>query len=322
MLIIITVLAFITTVLLIIGLFKLVGARQQAIRDRLQLFASGEIGPDNLPAKPVQMKKLTWRALLRSTSQVFAARSYTRRLEQELMRANIPLRGEEFIMLNILAGLGGLGLGWILTGRVISAVLLAVLGGIFPWLAVCRTREKRLSKFNQQIGEALTVMTNSLRAGYSFLQTLEMVSREMPSPIADEFGLTLREINLGTTTEEALQNLNSRLVSDDLDLLVTAVSIQRQAGGNLAEVLDNISVTIRERIRIKGEIKTLTAQGRISGLVIGLLPIAVVALIFLINPDYIEPLFTEPVGQAIVAGGIVSEIIGVMLIKKIVSIEV
>lgn len=319
---IITVFAFLTATMLAIALFGLIGARRQAIHERLRRYIAGQTTPARPRGDLPRQKKLTWRALLRQASQIFAARAFTRRIEQELMRADIPLRGEEFILLNLLAGLGALGLGWLLTENIASATVLGVLGWLVPPLLVGRARARRLVRFNQQLGEALTVMTNSLRAGYSFLQAMEMVSREMPAPIADEFGLVLREINLGTTTEEALLNLHKRVASDDLDLIVTAVLIQRQVGGNLAEVLDNISLTIRERIRIKGEIRTLTAQGRISGLIIGLLPLGVVGMILLINPGYIKPLFTEPLGNAIVVAGIVSEIVGAMLIKKIVNIEV
>ncbi|HEX3031371.1 MAG TPA: type II secretion system F family protein, partial [Bacillota bacterium] len=180
----------------------------------------------------------------------------------------------------------------------------------------------RVAKFNAQIGEALAVMSNSLRAGFSFLQTLDMVSREMPPPIGDEFARCLREINLGTQTEQALINLGQRIESDDLDLILTAVLIQRQVGGNLAEVLDSISLTIRERIRIKGEIRTLTAQGRLSGIIIGSMPIILGVLLLLISPGYINPLFESSVGWGLVIGGICSQSIGMLLIRKVVNIEV
>jgi tight adherence protein B len=164
-------------------------------------------------------------------------------------------------------------------------------------------------------------MSNALRAGFSFMQAMDMVGREMPDPISKEFSRTYREISLGAITEEALQKMVKRVSSDDLDLLVTAVLIQRQVGGNLAEVLDNISHTIRERIRIKGEIRTLTAQGRISGLIIGIIPPCLIVLLLLINPSYMQPLLYTQLGWMMLAAGACTEFIGILLIKKIISID-
>ncbi len=148
-----------------------------------------------------------------------------------------------------------------------------------------------------------------------------MVSREMAPPIGVEFARVLKEMNLGVTTEEALANLGERVVSDDLDLVITAVLIQRQVGGNLAEVLDSIAGTIRERIRLKGEVRTLTAQGRVSGLIIGVLPFALAGFIYVINPKYMMTLFTHPLGIAMVGYALVSMAVGMMMVWKIVNIE-
>jgi len=170
------------------------------------------------------------------------------------------------------------------------------------------------------------MMSNALRGGYSFLQTLDMVSREAPSPVSDEFRRVVQEVGLGRTTEEALGNLYRRVPSDDLDLLITAVNIQHEVGGNLAQILDSIGHTIRERVRIKGEIQTLTAQGRISGYVITALPIFLAGYITLVNPDYMMPLFEfgfppeawccMPVTSLVMIG------LGYWAIMKIVDIEV
>ena len=238
------------------------------------------------------------------------------------MKADIPLRGEEFIMINVLL-ISGCGLLMLMvTGNFVLGWIGTVFGYILPRVIVKRAKNKRVQKFNAQIGDSLTVMSNSLRAGFSFLQAMEMVAREMPSPISDEYGRTLREMNLGTPTEEALVNLTQRVDSDDLDLVMTAVLIQRQVGGNLSEVLDGISHTIRERIRIKGEIKTLTAQGRISGMIVGALPVVIGLVLSVINPGYIGVLFTDPLGLALLTAGVISQIIGIALIKKTVDIKI
>jgi len=151
---------------------------------------------------------------------------------------------------------------------------------------------------------------------------MEVVRREMPPPISKEFGQALAEMNLGIATEEALMNLTRRIKSDDLDLVVTAVVIQRTVGGNLASVLDTIAETIRERVRIKGEIRALTAQGRISGLVIGLLPVGLALLLFFISPGYISFLWSTPTGMMLAGIAVGTEILGVLMIKKIVNIKV
>jgi energy-coupling factor transporter ATP-binding protein EcfA2 len=177
-------------------------------------------------------------------------------------------------------------------------------------------------RLKAELADSLGIMTNSLRAGYSFLQAMEMVAAEAPYPLGGEYKRTLREIQLGTPTETALNNMSHRVGSDDLELVVTAIITQRKVGGNLAEILDSIAGTIRERVRIQGEIKTLTAQGRISGLIIGLLPVALVAVLFVINPGYIGMLFTEPIGLVLVGGAVIGEIVGVLIVKKIVDIKV
>ncbi|NTW06059.1 MAG: secretion system protein, partial [Peptococcaceae bacterium] len=181
---------------------------------------------------------------------------------------------------------------------------------------------RRLNKFNLQIGDALVVIANSMRAGYSFLQSMDLVRKELPPPISIEFNRVFQEMTLGISTEESLNNLNSRLKSDDLDLVITAVLIQRQVGGNLAEILDNIASTIRERVRIKGEIKTLTAQGKISGIIIGILPVLLAVALSLISPDYLMLLLTDPLGRAMLISAVIMEIAGILIIKRIIDIKV
>ncbi len=165
-------------------------------------------------------------------------------------------------------------------------------------------------------------MSNSLRAGYSFLQAMDMVAREMSPPISEEFTSTMKEMSLGSPTETALATLSDRVGSEDLELVVTAVLIQRQIGGNLAEVLDNIADTIRERVKLRREIKTLTAQGRMSGIIIGVLPCALGVFLYAVNPEYISLLFTHPTGRLMVGLAVFGEFIGMLVIRRIIAIEV
>ena len=165
-------------------------------------------------------------------------------------------------------------------------------------------------------------MVNSLRAGYSTMQAMEVISNEMPVPISEEFGRVVMELQLGVPFDTAMANLMRRMPSADMDLVITAMSVQREVGGNLAEVLDAISFTIRERVRIKGEIKAMTAQGRITGYVITALPFALAGLIYMMTPDFMGVLFTDPCGYVLIIVSIIMIGLGYFVINKIVSIEV
>ncbi|MCG0278074.1 MAG: type II secretion system F family protein [Thermanaeromonas sp.] len=248
-------------------------------------------------------------------------KKWTKKAEEELARADLPLRPEEFAGIMVLSSLG-LGLiAYLGLGEPLVALLIAGVGIYLPWGALRFRQSRRLIKFNLQLPEALLTMANALRSGFSFLQAMDMIRREMPNPISREFGLTLLEINWGTDTEKALINLGQRVKSEDLDLVVTALLIQRQVGGNLAEVLENISHTISERVKINSEIKALTAQGRISGFIISLLPLALAAIIQMLNPSYLNPLFSTRAGLIMLTAAATAQIIGVLLIRRIVHIE-
>ena len=182
--------------------------------------------------------------------------------------------------------------------------------------------ERRRKAFTNQLGDCLTMAANALRAGFSFLQAMELISREMESPIKEEFARVIREMNLGAQMEKALSDMDARVESSDFGLVVTAVLIQRQVGGNLAQILDTISETINDRIRMRREVLALTAQGRMSGWVLAALPIGVAAVLSFINPGYLDPLLEEPVGRMAIAGAVVMEIIGFVVIQRIVDIDV
>ncbi|WP_258359143.1 type II secretion system F family protein [Moorella sulfitireducens] len=262
------------------------------------------------------------RKILELIGKTLAPGGLKKKLEEELSRADILLKGEEFVGLTILTFFGPGIISLALTANLPFAVMTACLGGFLPFYVIKVKQNKRRLKFNAQIGDALLIMANALRSGFSFLQAMDMVRREMPDPIAREFGIVLLEMNWGNSTETALLDLAGRIKSDDLDLLITAVLIQRQVGGNLAEILDNIAHTIKERVRIKGEIKTLTAQGRISGLIIGLLPVVLGTVIFLLNPGYLSLLFSTRTGVFMLTGAILGQLMGVMIIRRIISIEI
>ncbi|AEF94048.1 Type II secretion system F domain protein [Desulfotomaculum nigrificans CO-1-SRB] len=315
-------LTFITVALLVLGLYQLLTKDTWEIKRRMQKITARTFRQRMAQTNCGENQTSTWRQLLARWSVIFAKRGISQRMEAELIKADIPLRGEEFVVLVLLLGLVSSLFFLMLTLNATISLIVGICGLIIPCLILRMARQKRLAKFNAQIGDALVIMANSLRSGFSFLQAMDMVRKELPNPISREFGRAFQEMSLGTPTEEALQNMAQRVKSDDLDLVITAVLIQRQVGGNLAEVLDNIADTIRERVRIKGQIRSITAQGRISGMVIGFLPFALAALMLVISPQYIMTLFNSKIGLIMVASAIFSEVIGVVAIKKIVDIEV
>ena len=235
-------------------------------------------------------------------------------IARDLARADIKLTVTEFIGVKLLAAL------------VLSALVGGVMLSFAPNLYVGWSARKRIKSFNNQLGDGITLMANSLRSGYSFLQSMDLVSREAPAPMSSEFRRVVQEIGLGLSTEEAMGNLLRRVPSDDLDLLITAVNIQHEVGGNLAQILETIGHTIRERVRIKGEIQVLTAQGRISAYVITALPILLAIGITLLNPDYMAPMFKfglPPQAWCCLPVSALTMIItGFFVIMKIVDIEV
>lgn len=272
------------------------------------------------PSKPEAEKK-NLKNLLEVLGR-FAPRRWSEGLDLKLVRGDIPLKGGEFLVLQGILSFLFFLIGFMLTKRIYVGFLLSFCGGILPRFWLNSAQKKKRRQFNNQLADALLVLANSLRAGFSLLQAMEMVSQEMPNPISGEFHITLREMTYGTATETALTHLSERVGSDVLDLLVTAMLIQRQAGGNLAEVLLNIHATIQDRLRIQQEIKTLTAQGRMSGYIIAALPFGIAAVLSVLNPSYLSVLFTNRIGWALLVGGLISQFIGFLIIRKIITIEV
>jgi tight adherence protein B len=262
-----------------------------------------------------------------SLEQIIQGRSMAERIANMLTRADMHLTVGEFFLMRILAAVGGFGLGFIVMAisapafGLLLGVVFGFVGFMIPSFVVSFKGKIRIKKFIGQLGDTITLMANSLRAGYSLLQTMELVSREAKDPIAGEFRRVVREVGLGISTEEAMLNMLRRVPSEDLDLLVTAINIQHEVGGNLAQILSTIGHTIRERVRIQGEIKVLTAQVQLSGYIISFLPVGLGALIFLMNPNYIMELFAWPwICMPIGAGMMV--VAGFFAMKKISTIEV
>ena len=307
------------------------------ISDRLERYASSrpEGGrPASTGQGPIS-DLIAQSQALANLNKVVEGRDFGANLARELARADLKLKPSEYLFIWAGSTLG-VPVVMVVFGFFLPALhspLALLIGGLIGFLLprfwLNRRKGGRLNAFNKQLPDTITLIANALRAGSSFLQAIELVVRESRPPISTEFSRVIREVNLGLPFDQALENMVRRVRSDDLELMATAISIQHQVGGNLAEILDSISYTIRERIRIKGEIRTLTAQQRLSGYVVGFLPIGLAGFLFIAAPGFMDPMFANPpaiaglpAGVIILVFGGIMMFIGFMLIRKIVDIEV
>jgi tight adherence protein B len=256
-------------------------------------------------------------------TQLLSGLSFAYNIERQLNRSDWnSLKVSDFLVLSAIAGLVPFTIVERLTGSVWIAVAAGVLGLFVPRFLLARNIKKRRERFNQQMVEVLTQMANSLKAGFGLLQAIAQAADESKPPISTELRQTLRDIQVGASVEDAFNNLDERIGSDDLDIVITAILVQRGAGGSLAEIIEGVSHTMRERIRIRGEINTLTTQGKYTGYLIGSLPIILAGGFFLMNRHYEELLFTTNLGHVMLAVWAVMQSIGLLMIRKILDIEI
>ena len=250
--------------------------------------------------------------------------SFGDRIARQLARADLKFKVAEYFALIFISTIVVGFLAWLLQPKLASGIIGGVIGFFLPWFYVKRQQAARLQKFSDQLGDMLNLMVNGLRAGYSTMQAMEAVSRELPTPISDEFRRVVQEMQIGISMERALENLLRRIPSDDLDFVVTAVNVQREVGGNLSEILDTISFTIRERVRIKGEIRVMTAQVRTSATILSMIPLFLTLALWFISPEYIGEFFARgPFCGWLAVGTIVGMIVsGYFVMMKIADIEV
>jgi tight adherence protein B len=312
------------------------GSGGSGISDRLERYASGrqEKKPVSTGQGPIA-DLIAQSQALANLNKVVEGRDFGANLAREIARADLRLKPSEFLMIWVASVIGVplimLGFSVVLPalGNPLFLLVGGLIGFMLPRMWLNRRKNGRLNAFNKALPDTITLIANALRAGSSFLQAIELVVRESRPPISTEFGRVIREVNLGLPFDQALENMVRRVRSDDLELMATAISIQHQVGGNLAEILDSIAYTIRERVRIKGEIRTLTAQQRLSGYVVGFLPIGLAGFLFIAAPGFMDPMFQNPpeilglpAGVVILILGGVMMFIGFMLIRRIVDIEV
>ena len=309
---------------------------RSGISDRLERYASGRVeGAAGAASQGPISDLIAQSQALANLNRVVEGRDFGANLARDIARADLKLKPSEFLMIWGFSIVGVPVLMFIFSfffpalGSPIILLVGVLIGFFLPRFWLGRRKGGRLNAFNKNLPDTITLIANALRAGSSFLQAIELVVRESRPPISTEFGRVIREVNLGLPFDQALENMVRRVRSDDLELMATAISIQHQVGGNLAEILDSIAYTIRERVRIKGEIRTLTAQQRLSGYVVGFLPIALAGFLFVAAPGFMEPMFLNPPAVLGLPAGVVILIfggfmmfIGFMLIRKIVDIEV
>ena len=304
-------------VLLIIGVVVSSSSERTLVEQRLGQYLGEET---SVAEREAQRTALTdW------VSKRVERTSFGDRISRNLARADLKFKIGEYFALIFIATVAVGALAWLLGGRnIISFLFGAVVGFFIPSFYVRQQQAKRLNKFNDQLSDMLNLMVNGLRAGYSTMQAMEAVSKELPSPISDEFRRVVQEMQIGISMEAALENLLRRIPSDDLDFVVTAVNVQREVGGNLSEILDTISFTIRERVKIKGEIRVMTAQVRTSGTILSLIPIFLTVILWFLNPKYLMSFMDAGLGCAIGTAIVIVILIGLgyFIMMRIADIEV
>ena len=317
------VLAFVAVVLLLEGLFlawnATKGSKATSIAKRLQAISAGWneniAESENLIKQRLLSESPAFERILAKTPRVHS-------LDRFLVQANVQFNVASFIGYILLSMLGGLAIAALFQLPLIISLACMLLSGLIPVYYVNRERSKRLLLIEEQLPNAIDLMARALKAGHAFSASLQMVAEEAAEPLADQFRLTFEEINYGISVQSALMNLSTRIPITDLRYFVVAVLIQRESGGNLAELLEKISNLIRERLKLLGRIRVLSAEGRLSGWILSCLPFFMAFVINTVNPGFLNVLFTDPVGHTLIGIACVMMIIGIYVMSRIIKIRV
>jgi tight adherence protein B len=309
-----------SAVFFFLGLFQVLFFSDKRLKKRIKFYL------DVNDRKGLKRKDFNFLVEMKLLNQRLSDRLLTKKrsdkLSLMLSRAGVHIKPDEFMMIQWMAVALSGGLFYFVSGQLFFLLIGGIAGYFLPFWWLRKKEKERMVIFNNVLPDMISTIVSSLRAGFSFSQALKTVVEESEDPISEELGIVLKEMQYGSSIEEALQQLKERMPSDDLEIMIQAILIQRQVGGNLAVVLETIVQTIRDRNKIQRQVLTLTAQGRLSGLVIGLLPVVLAFIIYLIEPNYITSLFTHPIGIAMVIAGSIMGIIGFILIRKLTMIEV
>jgi tight adherence protein B len=292
--------------------------QRREVAQRLEGMASGAPGKDPFGDlfRDTKLSEVSW------MEPLMAKLPHTRDLQHLLEQADVPWRVGTFFLLTVGAAIA-MGLAGFVVGRLwIIGIAAAAFGASLPYVYIKRRKSKRLEAFEEHFPEAIDLLGRAIRAGHAFSTGLQMVGEESPEPLSGEFRRVFEEQKFGLAIEDSLLALADRIDLVDMRIFVTALLIQREVGGNLAEILDKISYTIRERFTIQRQVRVYTAQGRFTGYLLAVLPIGVGFLIFLLNQEYMMILFNDPTGRLMMTVAVLLQIVGFFVIRKIIHIEV
>ena len=316
--VVVVIVGILAVVMLVLALRSGRGTESE-ISERLDSYVGDQVAQmtdQDIEKEAKRLSKLT-----EGINKVIEKRTFGTRIATQLAQASLKLTVTEYLILNFASVILMTILAFALFRNFL--MIFGFIGGFFvPRLVVNILKAQRLKKFNDQLGDTINLLVNGIRSGYSMPQAMETVGRDMPPPISEEFRRVTLEIGLGIALEDSLQHMLRRVNSNDLDLMITAINVAYEVGGNLAEILDIISHTIRERVRIQGEIKTLTAQGQITGYVLSGLPFALTGILYALNREYMGRMFTTTCGWIMAGVAIVIIALGFFAMQKITKIEV
>src|SRR6266568_2353264 len=308
-------------ILLIVGLDRALRHDRTALDKRLRRYGGRAYQLTDEEQKQAASVAVT-QLLAKRVEASISGRTFAAALQTDLARANLKLTVGEFLIMQLAAAAVVGMLAWLISGALFVGSIFGALGWFIPKIWLGRRQAGRLKAFNNQLGDTISLMSNSLRSGLSLVQSMEMISREAEAPISEEFQRVVREIGLGVGPQEALVHLGRRVASDDLELLVIAILVQFEIGGNLSRILDSIASTIRERVKLQGEVRTLSAQGRMSGYILSGMPLAIGGILMLVAPSYMGKLFTPGPWLVLPILAAVGISIGTLVMRKLVAIEV
>lgn len=309
-----------TIFFVLVGMFFVKIKRLNNIDLRVKTFIPESINENE--TKDFEIKDFKTPSFIATIGKNFKGLPFNEKLKKQLLEAGLSLKSEDFYVIRIAAAVILFLITFLLGINLFVCLIALPIGYWLPIYGVNYLRKRRLTRCVNQLAETLGIMANSLRAGFSFMQVMQMIGREMPDPIGPEFDRTVQEVSYGIPLERAFENMIKRLPDKNLEMVLSALIIQRKSGGNLAELIETMQETVRGRVRIKEEIQTLTAEGRISGIIITLLPIALGGYLYFSNPEYFGILIEEPLGWILLGFGSLSIFIGWLVIRKMVQIEV
>jgi len=310
---------FLGTVAVFLVLREKIGTRNQRIRRRLNALSATHTEAQEVVYPILRDDKLSE---IPTVDRFLSRFRFSQNLQRLINQSGVSMKAGALILAMLSLG----GLFFLIVSHyinnILAALAVAIIGGSLPYHYIKWKIRKRKGDFESQLPDAIDLMTNALKAGFSLESSLRMVAHEVPDPLGIEFGIAFEEQNLGISLTDALMNMTKRVRSDELNLMVAALLIHKRTGGNLAEVLEKIGNTIRDRFRMEREVRIHSAHGRLSGFVLVILPIVAAIALFSISPEYLKVLLEERVGNYILGAAIIMQILGIWAINRIVNIRV